>query len=135
MSGTLAGGAPVDDVARMERFGGELGLLFQVRDDLLDVEGETDALGKSVGSDQRKEKVGEDYDEEGQLHLAAAVGVKTIGIFGSTDPGRTAPRGAQARWITKALDCAPCMERTCRFESYDCLRAITPDDVFGEIMR
>ena len=38
-------------------FAGNIGLAFQIRDDILDVVGETDVIGKSVGADQRKQKV------------------------------------------------------------------------------
>ena len=40
----------------LERFGAELGLAFQIQDDLLDVEGETTALGKTAGSDAARGK-------------------------------------------------------------------------------
>lgn len=54
--GPIVACAAAEDIGRMERFGGELGLLFQVKDDLLDVEGSTSALGKTAGSDKRKSK-------------------------------------------------------------------------------
>ena len=74
-------------------------------------------------------------NDSGPMHLAAATGVKTLGIFGSTDPRRTAPRGPQARYLSASEACAPCMQRTCRYATYACLRAITPDMVYAEIMR
>lgn len=39
------------DVAALDRFGREVGLAFQIRDDLLDIEASTDTLGKTAGSD------------------------------------------------------------------------------------
>ncbi len=50
--GAVAGGAGEEDVRRLERYGATLGLAFQIADDVLDVEGATDVLGKPVGSDQ-----------------------------------------------------------------------------------
>jgi geranylgeranyl diphosphate synthase type II len=50
--GAVAGGAGEEDVQRLERYGATLGLAFQIADDVLDVEGATDVLGKPVGSDQ-----------------------------------------------------------------------------------
>jgi len=41
----------------LESFAGNMGLAFQIRDDILDVEGETDIIGKSAGADQRMRKV------------------------------------------------------------------------------
>lgn len=48
----------LDDVRRaaLERFGGLIGLAFQIRDDILDVEAETSVLGKPQGSDARRAK-------------------------------------------------------------------------------
>jgi geranylgeranyl diphosphate synthase type II len=40
----------------LENFARKIGLAFQIRDDILDVEGETDVIGKSAGADQRMGK-------------------------------------------------------------------------------
>ncbi len=73
-------------------------------------------------------------NDSGPMHLAAASGARTIGIFGSTNPVRTAPLGRKASFITKELECAPCMARTCRLGTYECLKSITPDDILKEIL-
>lgn len=73
-------------------------------------------------------------NDSGPMHLAAASGARTIGIFGSTNPARTAPLGRRATFITKGLKCAPCMARTCRLGTYECLTSITPDDVLKEML-
>jgi len=49
--GGMAAGAPGDDVDRLERFGTQLGLAFQATDDILDLRGTTDELGKESGRD------------------------------------------------------------------------------------
>ena len=72
-------------------------------------------------------------NDSGPMHLAAASGTKTVGIFGSTNPARTAPLGRNATYITKNLACAPCMDRVCRLGTYECLKAIKPEDVLKEI--
>jgi geranylgeranyl diphosphate synthase type II len=52
----LGGGAPAA-VAAINAAGDDLGLAFQIVDDILDVEGNLAELGKSAGSDERKQKV------------------------------------------------------------------------------
>jgi geranylgeranyl diphosphate synthase type II len=55
-SGALCAGASTEDVARLRRFGDSLGLLFQVTDDILDVEETSAALGKTAGKDAAQQK-------------------------------------------------------------------------------
>ncbi len=54
--GSIIGEAPEEDIKCMERVGLNLGLAFQIRDDILDITGDEDKLGKSVGSDIDKHK-------------------------------------------------------------------------------
>jgi heptosyltransferase-2 len=68
-------------------------------------------------------------NDSGAMHLAAALALPTVGIFGSTNPHRTGPCGPRAGVIYNRLECSPCLERTCRFGHYNCLRGITPDEV------
>ncbi len=51
-AGAMIAGASVEEREMLREFGFELGLAFQIVDDLLDVEGDEAALGKSVGKDQ-----------------------------------------------------------------------------------
>ncbi len=57
VSGAIAGGAGPKDVARLREFGATTGLLFQVVDDILDVEESSAALGKTAGKDQAQAKL------------------------------------------------------------------------------
>jgi geranylgeranyl pyrophosphate synthase len=55
--GALAAGAIGDDVrGALHRYGDEIGLAFQIQDDILDVTGETTVLGKQVGADAARGK-------------------------------------------------------------------------------
>jgi geranylgeranyl diphosphate synthase, type II len=54
--GALLANAPKPQVRMLEQFGERLGLAFQIVDDILDVEGDFETLGKSVGSDDRLAK-------------------------------------------------------------------------------
>ncbi len=56
MIGAVLAGAPEEDVARLERAGRHVGVAFQIRDDILDVEGSLEELGKQTGSDAKNNK-------------------------------------------------------------------------------
>jgi farnesyl diphosphate synthase len=54
--GGLAGGADAATLARLDDYAAALGLAFQIRDDILDVEGDSAQLGKTAGKDQAQAK-------------------------------------------------------------------------------
>ena len=54
--GALAGGADSAMLARLDEFATALGLAFQVRDDILDIEASSDQLGKTAGKDVAQAK-------------------------------------------------------------------------------
>ena len=56
ISGAILGEAPEDDIRKLEKFGENLGLAFQIKDDILDVIGSTEKLGKNVLSDEESNK-------------------------------------------------------------------------------
>jgi len=72
--------------------------------------------------------------DTGVAHLAAAVGIPTVTLFGPTDPGLSAPRGRAARVVARPTPCAPCFLAACPIE-HGCLRDIKPDDVARQVRR
>ena len=56
VAGAILGEAPKEDIIKLERFGKNLGLAFQIKDDILDVIGNTEKLGKNVLSDEESNK-------------------------------------------------------------------------------
>jgi heptosyltransferase-2 len=70
--------------------------------------------------------------DTGVAHLAAALGVATVTLFGPTDPSLTAPRGREARVLDRAVPCAPCFLPTCPID-HVCLTRIEPDAVLREV--
>ena len=75
-------------------------------------------------------------NDSGAMHLAAALGVATVGIFGSTNPERTQrPRGARSTVVYHKIECSPCLSRTCRYGHYKCLRGIEAVEVANTLER
>lgn len=55
-SGALLGGASSKDAESLTRYGEAIGLAFQIADDILDIEGTTEEIGKDAGSDEARGK-------------------------------------------------------------------------------
>ncbi len=68
-------------------------------------------------------------NDSGPMHLAAAVGTQTIGLYGPSDPKRFGPVGDKCQTIQKKLDCPPCLGPTCRFGAEGCMSKIQVADV------
>lgn len=71
--------------------------------------------------------------DTGPMHLAAAVGTKTIALFGSMDHRRAGPYGEGHVVIRKELWCAPCEKRICPLGTTQCMKDITVDEVFEAV--
>ncbi len=95
--GAILGEATEEDLLCLSRYGDKLGLLFQIVDDILDVEGEKEKLGKSVGSDRSRGKatypaicgMEESKKEAGRL---ARLAKREVGGLG--------PRAGFLQWLT-----------------------------------
>ena len=68
-------------------------------------------------------------NDSGPMHLAAAVGIQTIGLYGPGDPTRFGPVGEKCQTIRRKLDCPPCSGTTCRFGEEGCMSKIQVTDV------
>lgn len=71
-------------------------------------------------------------NDSGGVHLAAALGIPTVTIFGSTSPEWTAPMGRHAARVTAGLECSPCYRRNCPRGEAECLRRISAGEVLNE---
>jgi heptosyltransferase II len=74
-------------------------------------------------------------NDSGLLHVAAAVGTPTIGVFGPTSPWHWAPLNPLAAVIETeiALSCRPCHKPTCRLRHHRCMYDIEPARVVAAI--
>ncbi|PVZ15600.1 MULTISPECIES: lipopolysaccharide heptosyltransferase II [unclassified Pseudomonas] len=68
-------------------------------------------------------------NDSGLMHVAAALNLPLVAVYGSTSPGFTPPLADQVEVVRLGLDCSPCFDRTCRFGHYNCLRLLDPQRV------
>ena len=73
--------------------------------------------------------------DSGPGHIAAAVGVKQVTIFGPTPPERVAPFGSESLTVKASVPCAPCMKRECPGLNKICMRLVSPQSVLGQICK
>ncbi len=78
-------------------------------------------------------------NDSGPMHVASALGVPTVAIFGSTSDIATGPTGPLSRVIREPVSCSPCFERECPLTEptahLACLRRVTPDRVAREALQ
>jgi len=67
-------------------------------------------------------------NDSGPMHIAAALGVPTVAVFGSTDETVTGPYGRRTRIVKHAVECSPCLLRECPID-HRCMERVTVDDV------
>jgi heptosyltransferase-2 len=73
-------------------------------------------------------------NDSGVMHLAAALGVPTLGLFGASSAAWTAPRGPRARALTASgFHCQPCFRKTCNREVF-CLDTLSGLEVYGTML-
>lgn len=75
VAGAIIGGATDDETRKMRKVAQNIGLSFQIIDDILDIEGDTEIIGKPAGSDAKNEKttypslIGLQESKEHAVHL------------------------------------------------------------------
>ena len=69
-------------------------------------------------------------NDSGPMHIAAALGIPVVAMFGPTSVVRTGPYGAGHHVLTGQVPCSPCFSRVCRHSpEMECLHLIKPNDV------
>ena len=106
--GAIAGGASRADVERLEGFGREIGLVFQIVDDLLDEEGTTAALGKTAGKDRARGKatypaIHGAAAARGEAEKRAAAAARLLEQLTDPPPGPERARAAEGRGLLARL--------------------------------
>ena len=68
-------------------------------------------------------------NDSGLMHIAAALNIPQIAIFGSTDHVTTAPAGSMSHILRVPTPCSPCLKPECPEKHHLCMKAVTVDMV------
>ena len=67
-------------------------------------------------------------NDSGAMHVASALAVPTVAVFGATDDATTGPTGPLARVVREHAECSPCLLRNCPID-HRCMTRVTPERV------
>ncbi|MEX2262483.1 MAG: lipopolysaccharide heptosyltransferase II [Bryobacteraceae bacterium] len=70
-------------------------------------------------------------NDSGAMHIASALGVPTVAIFGATDDTATGPTGPLARVVREPVECSPCLLRECPID-HRCMTGVSSKRVAEE---
>lgn len=97
--GALAAGAPAGSVTRLHAYGTQIGLAFQLQDDLLDLYGDQAKFGKKIGSDIRENKKTYLYLKALELLPAEDADALKAAFSTPTQPDKEAEKVAQVKTL------------------------------------
>lgn len=72
-------------------------------------------------------------NDSGAMHIASALGVPTVTVFGPTNENATGPPGSSAIVLREPVECAPCGLRECPID-HRCMTRVTADRVVQEVV-
>jgi heptosyltransferase-2 len=72
-------------------------------------------------------------NDSGSMHIASALSVPTVAIFGATDDTTTGPTGLNARVVRQPVDCSPCLLRECPID-HRCMTRVSAERVVKEAL-
>jgi heptosyltransferase-2 len=67
-------------------------------------------------------------NDSGGMHIASALGVPTVAVFGATDHIATGPTGPLARIVREPVECSPCLLRECPID-HRCMTRVSAERV------
>lgn len=72
-------------------------------------------------------------NDSGAMHLMAAMGVPTLGLYFSTSAKNTPPAFGLTKILEADIACRPCYERECPKGHYQCRERLSPTQVWSEL--
>lgn len=72
-------------------------------------------------------------NDTGTMHLADFMGVRSVAVFGSTDPARTGPMGEGHRIVRHHVECSPCFLRECPID-LRCMNEVQTGEVVEAVL-
>jgi heptosyltransferase-2 len=73
--------------------------------------------------------------DSGPMHIAAALGIPTISIFGPTKPNETSQwMNSRSFIVKKNFECQPCMKRVCPYGHHKCMNEINVKEVEEKVI-
>jgi ADP-heptose:LPS heptosyltransferase len=73
-------------------------------------------------------------NDSGPMHIAAAMELPTVALFGPTDPTLTGPYGDHHQVFQSEVDCAPCFQRQCPLPRQLCRDDVINPEGVGDFM-
>ncbi len=72
-------------------------------------------------------------NDSGAMHVASALGIPTVAVFGATDAAGTGPVGPRTRVVQEPVDCSPCLLRECPID-HRCMTRVASERVAAEAL-
>ena len=73
-------------------------------------------------------------NDTGPMHIASALNIPVIAIFGPTNAERTSPLGHSVI-MKKEVSCSPCKYRICPLKNHECMNKISVEEVFETVKK
>ena len=67
-------------------------------------------------------------NDSGAMHIASALDLPTVAVFGSTDDTTTGPTGSRSTVVREPVECSPCLLRECPID-HRCMTRVSAERV------